>query len=159
MLWATARSVREEKSKQRHALQEFSRVRVSLVRGRSGWRVGSVEAVANYYAAAPTREARGAATSIIRLLRQFLHGEEPQPVVFAESIAALERTASATTNEAVCIVDLFRLRFLHQLGYIAPAVSFDALLSPSAELVYQGPRPLPPPAAAAVANAELVSHL
>ena len=38
MVLAAARSVREEKSRQRYALQEFALVRVSLIKGKSGWR-------------------------------------------------------------------------------------------------------------------------
>ena len=37
MLYATARSVREERSKQRYALQDFSHITVTLVKGKGGW--------------------------------------------------------------------------------------------------------------------------
>lgn len=55
MLYASAKSVREERSKQRYALQEFSHARVTLVRGRSGWKVTGAEAIADLYALAETR--------------------------------------------------------------------------------------------------------
>lgn len=49
MLYADARSVRLEKSKQRQALQDFSLIKVSLVKGKAGWKIGSVSEVQNYY--------------------------------------------------------------------------------------------------------------
>jgi recombinational DNA repair protein (RecF pathway) len=157
MLWATARSVREEKSKQRHALQEFAHVRVSLVRGRSGWRIGSAEAIGNYYAAAPSREARGAAAAIVRFLRQYLQGDTPHPALFADATAALAAVASAEEGTTATIGDLFRLRSLYQLGYVAPEPAYKALVD--------GPFPatnlssLPPEAQAAITKALAVSHL
>jgi recombinational DNA repair protein (RecF pathway) len=75
MLFATARSVREERSRQRYALQDLSCVRVSLVKGKAGWRVGSVQGLGNYYFAATDRAARGSVISFARLLRRFVHGE------------------------------------------------------------------------------------
>ena len=48
MVWADARSVRLEKSKQRSALTDFSVVRISLVRGKAGWKIGSVIAQQNF---------------------------------------------------------------------------------------------------------------
>lgn len=77
MLFAVAKSVREERSLQRPALQDFSRIRVSLIKGKTGWRVGSVEAVSNDYARATTREMRGSVVTLYRLLRRFIRGEEP----------------------------------------------------------------------------------
>ncbi|MEX2341217.1 MAG: recombination protein O N-terminal domain-containing protein, partial [Candidatus Paceibacterota bacterium] len=49
MLWAAAKSVREERSRQRFALQDFSLIRASLIKGKSGWRIGSVESDRNYF--------------------------------------------------------------------------------------------------------------
>jgi len=59
MIWASARSVREERSKQRYALQDFSLIRVSLVKGKSGWRIGSVEATCNPFMEARSRSGQG----------------------------------------------------------------------------------------------------
>jgi len=70
MLFATAKSVREEVSKQRQALQDFSRIRVSLVKGKTGWRIGSVESLRNDFSAAYDRETRGSVVSLYRLLRR-----------------------------------------------------------------------------------------
>lgn len=127
MLWASAKSVREERSKQRFALQDFALSRVSLVRGKGGWRVGSAECERNYFTDGGTKSARGAVTSIIKLLRQFLHGEVAQPILFDDAKTALAGAADAEESDR--IVAIFTLRLLHQLGYIAAAPEFAEHLS------------------------------
>ncbi len=126
MLWASARSVREEKSKQRQALQEFSHVRVSLVRGKSGWRVGSVEAEGNYFLKARSRSERAFVQFVIRSLRRFLHGEEPVPSVYED--AKLILTVTERIKDFDRAIELWQLRLCNQLGYISRRPSFAALL-------------------------------
>ena len=82
MLYADARSVREERSRQRYALQDFSLVRVSLVKGKQSWKVGSIEAQKNYYSLAVENETRGSVVSLFRLLRRFVNCEEAAPELF-----------------------------------------------------------------------------
>ena len=127
MLWAAARSVREERSRQRYALQEFSLVRVSLVRGKTGWRIGSVTALNNAYHSSPERQTRGAVTKIFRLLRQYLHGEDAPPAIFSDTRAVLSRLAK-DGRECDAVLDFFTLRFLYHLGYIAPHSSYQSLI-------------------------------
>lgn len=155
MVWASARSVREERSKQRPALQDFSLVRVSLVKGKTGWKIGSVSVTENFYSLSTTRESRGAVTSIIRLVRQYLQGEELQPAVFADTVAALESAVAAVVGES--IVDMFKLRFLYHLGYIAPHESFMALLQDPHW--FREPQSLPATALRALQRADQASHL
>ena len=72
MLYATAKSVREERSKQRFALQDFSLINVSLIKGKQGWRVGSVEAEVNYFTKSEERLARGSVVLLFKTLRRFI---------------------------------------------------------------------------------------
>lgn len=157
MLWASARSVREERSRQRYALQDFSLIRVSLVRGKSGWKAGSAECERNYFAESEgrPREARAALTAIVRLLRQFVHGEIAQPGLFTDAKSALEHTVAAA-GRSQAIVDIFSLRLLHQLGYIADEPAFHGYLE--AAKWWDLP-PLPARAASAIDRAKQVSHL
>ena len=117
MLYALARSVREERSRQRGALQDFSHLRVSLIRGKAGWRVGSVVPLGNVYATAPNRAARGSVVALTRFARRFITGEEPAPEIFDELIAAVHSLRDATENakdiERIAIVRILRL-----LGYV-----------------------------------------
>ena len=49
MIDARAAGVREERSKMRYALQPFSSVRVTFVRGRREWRITGVEPERNFF--------------------------------------------------------------------------------------------------------------
>lgn len=117
MLFATARSVREERSKQRYALQDFSLIRVSLIRGKTGWRIGSVETEKNFYSEAGTRSARGSVVALFKTLRRFIQGEEATPELFdfcLESSNYLTKEIDKRNR-----VDLLvQLKVLSVLGYV-----------------------------------------
>ncbi len=117
MLFATARSVREESSKQRCALQDFSRVRVSLVKGKQGWRIGSVESLQNDFSLAGDREVRGSVVLLYRLLRRFIRGEEAFPDLYDFTVSALDQLLSPQINRR--LMDLFvQIRLMSMLGYV-----------------------------------------
>ena len=119
MLWASARSVRVEKSKQRFALQDFSIIRVSLVQGRATWRIGSVEALSNAFLSAHSRAARGGVSFIIKKLRQYLHGETALPQTFIDAEESLTILAAEDSIEAIAVhQQVFEFRLLAELGYI-----------------------------------------
>lgn len=128
MLWASAKSVREERSKQRFALQDFSLVRVSLVRGKSGWRIGSAESEKNYFTRAATKSGRAGVTTAVRLLRQFLHGEIAQPEIFEDAKRVLLESQNLDAENEKKLLELFTLRLLHKLGYISARDSYREVL-------------------------------
>lgn len=157
MLYAAARSVREERSKQRYALQDFSLVRVSLVRGKSGWRVGSVENEFNaFLRSGVARPARASLLRIVKLLRQFVHGEEAHPELF-DDVRAAVRALAAGTGDAANIGEIFTLRLLHKLGYIATDPLFASFLTEEAWTGHTDE--LPGAATRAIERALTVSHL
>ncbi|MEZ4200557.1 MAG: DNA repair protein RecO C-terminal domain-containing protein [Candidatus Paceibacterota bacterium] len=156
MVWASARSVREERSKQRYALQDFSWVRVSLVKGKAGWKIGSVSALRNFYAEAKERELRGQVTRILRLVRQFVHGESPHPHVFTDTREVLSALVEESVTSAE-LLEVYTLRLLHQLGYIAPHNTYDTLLTDAHWTM--NPTPIPSAAKKAIEHAFSVSHL
>ena len=157
MLWASARSVRTEKSKQRYALQDFSIIRVSLVRGKGGWRIGSVEAVSNPFMEAVSRTARGGVHSIVKLLRRFVHGEDPHPTLYMDVVFSLSCVSLAEEEDIHDLQDIFTLRLLHHLGYVAPQDMFRELIE-SAD-PWSVPKPIPTGAHKAIARALQTSHL
>lgn len=117
MLYADARSAREERSRQRYALQDFSLVRVSLVKGKRGWKVGSIEALKNYYSEAIDKSARGSVVSLFRLLCRFLKGEETACELFdlvKESLEVLQKDL----EERTFVEEVIQLRILSELGYV-----------------------------------------
>jgi recombinational DNA repair protein (RecF pathway) len=119
MLFATARSAREERSKQRCALQDFSYIRVSLVKGKSGWRIGSTEALGNPFLHAENRTQRALVNYILAQLRRFVHGEVPLQRTYSD-VAEILQSCTVLENENVRVERLFLLRLLFDLGYIAP---------------------------------------
>lgn len=134
MLYAAAKSVREERSKQRFALQEFSIIRVTLVHGKSGWRVTGAESLVNAYAIQETREARALVRNSIRLLRRLIRGEFPHYDLYDEMRAILGEVHHG--NEEL-IEEVLTLRALNMLGYIAPRPELAGLLTslPIVEIV------------------------
>ncbi len=125
MIWAAARSVREERSKQRYALQDFSLVRASLVKGKSGWRIGSVEAVCNPFMEARSRSERAHVKNTISLIRRYIHGEQSVVGAFADAKEVLEMSRASQVFDAVGL--LFTARLLYELGYISKSPTTTAL--------------------------------
>ena len=139
MLFASARSVREERSKQRYALQELSYIRVSLVKGKSGWRIGSVEALGNPFMQAPSRRVRSCVVFVINQLRRYVHGEVPLQVIYDDAQALLS-LQDVSEDELITYERLFQLRLLTYLGYIAPEETWKPLIEaetlPQAYVLY-----------------------
>lgn len=117
MLFANARSVREERSRQRFALQEFSLIRVSLIKGKHGWRIGSIESQQNYYHKAVDKEARGGVVSLFRLLRRFVRGEESDAVLFDYVVASLQ-VLSQDLDQRQFVQMVIQVRIMALLGYV-----------------------------------------
>lgn len=157
MLWASARSVRMEKSKQRYALVDFSIIRVSLVKGKGGWRIGSVEAVSNPFMEARQRSCRAGVAAVIKLLRRFVQGEESHPSIFRDAVMALSCIAAADTDDGVDLQDQFTLRTLNTLGYIAPHNSYRELIENSDP--WSVPQKISREAHRAIEKALTASHL
>lgn len=121
LLYATARGVREERSRQRYGLQPFSRIRVSLIRGKTGWRIGSVTPLENFYTQARTRQDRAVVVSIFRLVNRFIQGEESLPDLYQFLHEALQVVRDGGVRDRVSFIQLVTARFLAQLGHIDSA--------------------------------------
>lgn len=132
MLYADARSVREEKSKQRYALQDFSHIRVSLVKGKQTWRIGSVESVTNHYRQADTKEARGSVVTLYRFLRRFYKGEDASPELFDYVVDAF-LLAAKDMKERETVELIIKLHILAELGYVNKTTMPAEVLTPKLE--------------------------
>lgn len=134
MLYAEAQSVREERSKQRYALQDFSIVRVSLVRGKGGWRIGSVEALENPFMEAASRAARASVVSCVKLVRRYVHGEEPVRDLYPLVRGALARLKAEPLPHRTDAELRFAFSVLARLGYVPdePALRGFLVGSPAA---------------------------
>jgi DNA repair protein RecO len=132
MLYASARSAREERSRQRYSLQDFTLVRVSLVKGKGGWKVGSIQAHSNFYHEAVDQNARGSVVSVFRLLRRFFKGEEPAPELF-DYIAHAVKKLSIVQPDRAFLQMLIQVHILAELGYVDNQLLPQALQSRSLE--------------------------
>lgn len=161
MVWASARSVRTEGSKQRYALQDFSITRVSLVKGKTGWKIGSVEALGNPFLSAIERAHRTAVTTIVRQLRRYVHGEDPHPSLFKDTIDTIEQIVSIPTEDLVATTEVYTVRLLNTLGYVGSqtelAAVLDAETTGEAMALYE--TTLGAWVQQAITTAEQVSHL
>lgn len=119
MLYAAARSVRKESSRQRYSLQDFSLIRVSLVKGKTGWRVGSVMSVRNYFADAVDKSARGSVVKLFRLLRRFYSGEESAPALFDYFKDSLALVSEVSIQRGF-VERVIESHILLELGYVDP---------------------------------------
>ncbi|MCF7816155.1 MAG: recombination protein O N-terminal domain-containing protein [Candidatus Pacebacteria bacterium] len=125
MIFAHAKSVREERSKQRYALQDCSHIRVTLIRGKSGWKIAGVESFHNFYTLAKTRETRAFLRNTIHLLRRVVHGETSYKEIFDDVISACLKSEEYSHKKLELV--LFA-RILHALGYIASVKELEPLL-------------------------------
>jgi len=132
MLYADARSAREERSRQRYSLQDFTLVRVSLVKGKGGWKVGSIQALHNFYHEAADQAARGSVVSVFRLLRRFFKGEEPAPELFDYVVQAIETLVLAQVERSFLQM-LVQVHILAELGYVDSQLLPHALHNRSLE--------------------------
>ena len=127
---ARARGIRSAKSKMRYALQNYSVANVSLVSGKTGWRLAGAAALGN----SKVRNMKGmmAFARIAGLVVRFVAGEEANKELFdilreARSVLSEERCEAWATIELVCVA-----RVLYALGYISNEALKSALLTHTA---------------------------
>ena len=113
---ARAGAVRWEKSRMRYALQNYSRARVSLVRGKRGWRIAGARPRQGFTLLQNTRSV-AAFARISELVLKLVQGEEQNEYLFsalAEAHGALLHGTESALVEIICVA-----RVLYALGYIS----------------------------------------
>jgi len=124
-VYGRATGVRKESSRMRYALQDFSRASVSLVRGKTGWRIAGAHASISTQGAS----AKGITSFVrlARLTRRLVQGEEINSYLFdslaeAHAFFMKESEDNAGTVELLCVA-----RILHSLGYLSSEALGTAL--------------------------------
>lgn len=128
---ATAQSVREERSKLRYVLQDFSLVTIDLVQGKDFWRIvsagewcdSSLIKVNSFYLHVFAR--------YCALLTRLLRGEGREPLVFSDIVGAFKfiKDGGIKKESLNDFGALVTLRTLVYLGYINRA-GYEAFLEP-----------------------------
>ena len=129
---ATARSVREERSKLRYSLQHFSYSSFSLVRGRNVWRItGAQEKYNIYHDFKGDREKQQMLARIFSLLQRLLAGEEKNEILFniLESGCLFLKENKLTSELLYTTECILALRVLHTLGYVGDVESLKNVVT------------------------------
>jgi len=115
LLFASAKSVREEVSKLRYSLQDLAHVRVSLVKGRGFWRITGayIDGEENQQLTTTKLKTFG---RIVTLVRRLLLKEERNDALF--SVVARARIALSSGIHAEDIIETITVaRILYHFGY------------------------------------------
>lgn len=127
-----AKSVREERSKLRYSLQDYSYGTFHLVRGRDVWRVTGAEMQWNAYQdCADDREKAVILSNAFGLMRRLVVGEGENEKLFDALLNGVLFLKNNTPDTAALqnFEHLFVLQILHALGYIRESARFEELLS------------------------------
>lgn len=133
-VYAAARGVRKQGAKLAPALQTYACIAVSLVRGRSEWRIiGAEEKFNAYYAARDMAKSQQCIARILSLARRLVAGESNETQLYHHVRAALmflSRTdlTSEERQDAECLTVL---RMLAALGYVGKHPRLEPFLTDS----------------------------
>lgn len=128
---AVARSVREEKSKLRYSLQNFSIIIATLVRGKEVWRItGARERYNIHNELKNDSEKLFIVMRILNLLQRLIHGEEKNNYLFDALSNCIEFARENKIDKKTLknVEHLIVLRILYSLGYVAKKDNFDEML-------------------------------
>lgn len=121
LIVAHMQSGRELRSKLKTTLDLFSYSRVSLIRGRTDWRLTGTELVEHFARLKRIPERRVAMARIGKLLTRFIHGEEVNEALFEAVLSAclyLEKEDDATFIDFEALDITVSLKVLALLGYL-----------------------------------------
>jgi DNA repair protein RecO (recombination protein O) len=119
MIYASAQGVRKLSSKLRFILQDFSYVKVDLVRGKDFWRITSASKTDRLENLSKNPFTLKIFANISRLLKRLLAGEAPNEILFLDLLNGLDfLEKSRLENEFENIEAIIVLRILNNLGYL-----------------------------------------
>ena len=128
MIYASAQGVRKLSSKLRFVLQDFSYVKIDLVKGKDFWRVTSASKSGSLEELTKMPDNFQVFANISRLLRRLLVGEYPNKELFTDLVSGLLILEKAKTGgELRNIEAVIVLRILNNLGYIGESLELDTL--------------------------------
>lgn len=119
MINASAQGIRKISSKLRFVLQDFSYVKIDLVRGKDFWRITSASKTNKLENILKSSFNVSIFANIGRLMKRLLAGEYPNPILFADLLNGLHfLEKSKNIDESQNIEMIIVLRVLNNLGYI-----------------------------------------
>ncbi len=118
LIIASARSARVSASKLRPALQEYTRVTVSCVKGKGGWKVTNVAHIKNYYFDSP-KYTHKVLAQVVSLLIKMMPGESVNKNIFDLVDSAFSELKNINNDDLESFETVVVLRILFELGYVA----------------------------------------
>lgn len=118
MIFASAQGVRKISSKLRFVLQDFTYVKIDLIKGKDFWKITSASKT-NKLEKLSEPEVFKVFVNISKLLKRLLMGEDPNEILFVDLLKGLFiLEKSKTVDELRNIEAIIVLRILNNLGYI-----------------------------------------
>ena len=120
LIWAIARSAREERSKLRPHLQVGTYGMFTLIKGSHDWRVlGAVDTVSSYFSLLESKEAQKGVVRVLGVVRQLIQGESPEARLF-DSFWEFLNTIPSVSDENIPLAErLVLTQILSVSGYIS----------------------------------------
>ncbi|MEI7809953.1 MAG: DNA repair protein RecO [bacterium] len=140
LIYASAQGVRKMSSKLRFVLQDFSYIKLDLVRGKDFWRLTSASKTSKLDNVAKNTETLKIFANIGRLLQRLLAGEEANSELFNDVLQGLFILEKSKTKEELQNIEVvIVLRILNNLGYIGnDEILQDVIRSPfEEELIFE----------------------
>ena len=140
MIFASAQGVRKLSSKLRFVLQDYSYVKVDLVRGKEFWRLTSASKTNKLENLIKDKNKFVVFANILKLLKRLLAGEDANEILFTDLLNGLNILEKIEDQDQLQNIEVILvLRILDNLGYIGSQNIFDNLVkSPfEKELVFE----------------------
>ena len=129
MIFASAQGVRKISSKLRFVLQDFSYIKLDLVRGKDFWRLTSSLKTNKLEKIGKNSETLRIFVNIGRLLQRLLAGEESNEELFSDLLKGFTVLEKSKTKEELQNVEIIIvLRLLNNLGYIGNGEMFKNII-------------------------------
>jgi DNA repair protein RecO len=119
MLYASAAGIRKLSSKLRYVLQDFSYIRLDLVKGKDFWRITSASKTNELEDIKKHPHTLQVFAHIAKLLRRLIPEQEKNETLFSEVLQGLSILEKVTRKEEAHNIEIIIvLRILSNLGYI-----------------------------------------
>ncbi|MCX6752855.1 MAG: DNA repair protein RecO [Candidatus Nomurabacteria bacterium] len=135
MINASAQGIRKMSSKLRYVLQDFSYVKVDLVRGKEFWRITSAQKTGELDKLIKKEIGLQTVANISKLLKRLLQGEEQNEALFKDILDGFYILENKINNQEIQkeeiqnIEMILVLRILYHLGYLGNHEKVDELVS------------------------------
>lgn len=124
LIYAKAVSVRKSSSKLKFSLQQYFYSNVSLVKGRSGFKITSAIFYENFLNNSISKTSKVAVANICKTLERLVSGQEKHSQLFEIVKKGLFKLTSVSVDDVPFVEIMIILLILYHLGYVDMA-SFD----------------------------------